>query len=148
MGTSYVGGYIGPYNIIIAPPETEKLINLTDIGLHVSYDWQTWTLPYPLLTERDFVVRQNNDRCSIAHVNPQGSRGAIYQQHFVISHLDQKDIRYQVPIYGGQSNVPAEWNAFRGERPTDASPVIMNNPKIEGQYQYRGRTVTFENITY
>lgn len=147
-GTSYVGGYEGPYDIIIAPPEAEKTVQLLDMGLHISYDWNTWTGPYPLLNDRDFIVRQNNDRFSIAHVNPQGSRGAIYQQHFMLSPLDKKDPRYRVPIYLGQGQVPPSWNAYREDKPCDASPIIPDKPEIPDQYQLRGRTVTFENIVY
>lgn len=148
FGTGYVGGYEGPYDIIVAPPETEKTVNLFDVGLHVSYEWQTWTGPYPLLTDRDFVVRQNNNRFSIAHVNPQGSRGAIYQQHFMLSPLDQGDIRYSVSITGGELSVPPEWNRYRQDQPTEASPEMPNKPEIPDYREYRGRTVTFENIVY
>jgi hypothetical protein len=144
-GSGYIGGYEGPYDIIVAPPETEKTVQLMDMGLHVNYDWNTWTGPYPLLNDRDFIVRQNNDRYTIAHVNPQGARGAIFQQHFNLSPLDQHDIRYRVPINGG-INVPKDWNAFREGRPTDASPTIPLKPEIPEQYQLRGRSVTFENI--
>jgi len=147
-GTGYVGGYEGPYPIIVAPPETEKMVQLMDMGLRVSYDWNTWTGPYPLLNDRDIVVRQNNDRFMVSRVNPQGSRGAIYQQHFSLEHLNQSDPVYQVGIPGGSANVPAEWNAYREDRPTDASPTIPNKPEIPDQYEYRGRTVCFENIVY
>lgn len=147
FGTAYIGGYEGPYDIIIAPPETEKTVQLMDMGLHISYDWNTWTGPYPLLNDRDFIVRQNNDRLSIAHVNPQGSRGAIYQQHFMLAPLDRRDPRYTVAIDGGL-NIPAAWNAFRQSQPSDASPTIPNKPEIPDQYELRGRTVTFENIVY
>lgn len=146
--TGYVGGFEGPFSIIIAPPEAEKTIELLDLGMHMAYDFQTWTGPYPLLTDRDFIVRQNNDRMSIAHVNPQGARGAIFQQHFNLSNLDQKDIRYKVPINGGQLGVPPAWDAYREDKPTDASPTIPNKPEIPDQYELRGRTVTFENIAY
>lgn len=150
MGTGIVGGYEGPIDLIVAPPEAEKTIQLLDLGMHISYDWNSWTSPYPLLNDRDFIVRQNNDRFSIAHINPQGSRGAIYQQHFMLSPLDQKDIRYKVPIDGGQVMVPQAWNAYRQPQPSDAAPVIPVKPESEipGQYQRTGRTVTFENICY
>lgn len=147
-GTGYIGGYDGPFDIIVAPPETEKTIQLEIGGLRVHYDWATWTGPYPLISDRDFVVRQNNNRFTIAHVNPQGSRGAIYQQHFMLAPLPHKDIRYQMPITGGASGVPAPWNAYREDQPTDASPVIPEKPEIPDQYRYEGRTVTFENILY
>ena len=146
-GTGIISGFEGPYDILIAPPETEKTVQLMDMGLHVNYDWNTWTSPYPLLNDRDFVVRQNNDRYSVAHVNPQGARGAIFQQHFMLAPLDQHDIRYQVPINGGLT-VPASWNAYREGKPSDASPTIPNKPGVPDQYELRGRTVTFENIVY
>lgn len=147
-GTGYVGGYYGPFDILVAPPETEKIVELMDVGLHVNYDWATWTGPYPLINDRDFVVRQNNDRYSIAHVNPQGARGAIFQQHFNLAPLDHNDVRYKVSITGGEDGVPPAWNAYRAARPTDASPTIPDKPEIPEQYELKGRTVTFENIVY
>lgn len=147
-GTSYVGGYEGSYDIIIAPPETEKNVMLMDMGLHVNYEWNTWTSAYPLLNDRDIIVRQNNDRFMISRVNPQGQRGAIFQQHFSLSPLDQNDPVYQIPINGGHDNVPADWNAYRTSKPTDASPTIPNKPEIPDQYERKGRTVTFENIMF
>jgi hypothetical protein len=146
-GTGITSGFEGPYPIIIAPPEAEKTVQLLDMGLHVNYDWNSWASPYPLLNDRDFIVRQNNDRFSIAHVNSQGARGAIFQQHFMLAPLDQQDIRYRVPINGGLT-VPAAWNAYRTGKPTDASPTIPDKPEIPEQYQLKGRTVSFENIVY
>ena len=148
FGTGFIGGYVGPYDAIIAPPETEKLIELGDMGLHIRYDWDTWTTCYPLLNTRDVVVRQNNERYAIGPVNPQGSRGAIYQQHFTMSQIDHADIRYRIPITGGESTVPASYDQYRQTAPTDASPVINQKPEIPQEKIIRGRTVTFENITY
>jgi len=147
-GSNIVGGYSGPYDAIIAPPETEKSVELADMGLHIRYDWQTWTMNYPLLNERDVIVRQNNERYVVGPVNPQGSRGAIYQQHFTMSYIDQGDIRYRIPITGGETTVPASYDAFREPAPTEASPVVNNKPEIPKERIIRGRTVVFENIMY
>ena len=146
--TGYSIGFDGPFDIIIAPPESEKTIELLDMGLHISYEWLTWTGPYPLLTDRDFVVRQNGDRFSVARINPQGSRGAIYQQHFNLAYLTTGDVRYSVPITGGETTPPASWNAYRTARPTDASPIIPIKPTIPAQFLKKGRTVVWENISY
>jgi hypothetical protein len=146
-GGGYVGGYEGPFDIIIAPPETEKMVNLLDAGLHIQYDWTTWTGPEPLLNDRDVVVRQNNDRFFISKVNYQGSRGAIYQQHFNIDQVDQKDPIYSLPIDGGiVGSIPLGWNAFREPQPSQASPQLPEKPEIEPGRLPIGRTVTFENI--
>ena len=148
-GTGVVGGYEGPYDILIAPPETERMVELGDMGLHIRYDWNTWTTDYPMLNERDILVRPNNERYIVGPVNYQGSRGASYQQHFTISHIDELDIRYKVPITGGETSVPPAWDAYRQQTaPTQASPVIPVKPEIPEPRIIKGRTVTFENITY
>jgi hypothetical protein len=146
-GTGYIGGYEGPYDILIAPPETEKAVNLMDAGFHITYDWNTWTGPEPLLNDRDVVVRANNDRYFVNRPNPQGSRGAIYQQHFTLAHVDQTDPIYLIPIRGGESAPPEAWNAFRENRPSDASPTIPEKSTVPEGVRETGRTVTFENIT-
>jgi len=147
-GTNIVGGFSGPYDITIAPPETEKQIELMDMGLHMRYDWQSWLTDYPLINPRDFIVRQNNERYLIGPVNPQGQRGAIFQQHFTMSYIDTGDIRYKVPITGGETSVPASYDQYRQTAPTDASPVVNDKPEIPKERIIRGRTVIFENIQY
>ena len=149
FGTNYVGGYSGPYDMVIAPPEAEKMIELMDMGLHINYSFETWTGPFPMLNERDIIIRQNNERYIVGPVNYQGSRGAIYQQHFTIAYVDEGDIRYQVGISGGETSVPASTDLYR--QPTllsPASPVIPVKPTIAQERLIKGRTVCFENISY
>lgn len=148
FGTTYVGGYYGPVDIIIAPPEAEKSIELLDMGLHIRYDFETWSGPFPMLNERDVIVRQSNERYIIGPVNYQGSRGAIYQQHFTITYVDEGDIRYQIGISGGEIDVPPSSDLYRGPRLSDASPVIPVKPTIVKERLIKGRTVTFENIMF
>jgi len=147
-GSNIVGGFSGPYDIIIAPPETERSVELADMGLHIRYDWATWTGAYPLLNPRDIIVRQNNERYMVGPVNYQGARGATFQQHFTMSIIDHGDIRYQIPIDGGQDGVPASFDQYREPRPTDAAPVIPDKPEIPKDRLIKGRTVTFENISF
>ena len=65
-----------------------------------------------------------------------------------MSYIDTGDIKYQVPIVGGEINVPASYDQYRQTAPTDASPVINDKPEIPKERIIRGRTVTFEGITY
>jgi hypothetical protein len=146
-GTGYVGGYEGPYDIMIAPPETEKAVNLLETALHITYDWNSWTGPHPLLNDRDVIVRQNNDRFFVSRANYQGSRGATYQQHFNLTAVDTTDPIYNIPIIGGELGVPPAWNAYREGQPSDASPQIPDKPEV-APGKKTGRTVTFENIMY
>lgn len=148
LGTNYVGGYSGPFDILIAPPEAEKSIELLDMGLHIRYSFETWTGPFPILNERDVIVRQNNERFIVGPVNYQGSRGAIYQQHFTIEHLDEKDIRYKIGITGGETSVPESTDLYREELKSPASPVIPKKPTIPEERLIKGRSVTFENIMF
>jgi intein/homing endonuclease len=148
FGTSYVGGYEGPYDIIIAPPEAEKSIELLDMGLRINYEYESWTMAFPMMRERDVVIRQNNERYVVGPVNYQGSRGATYQQHFRMSYVDEKDIRYKIGIPGGETDVPADWDRYRSPAPTPASPERPVKPEIDKAKLVRGRTVTFENISY
>jgi len=147
-GTNFVGGFDGPFDIIIAPPEAEKAIELLDMGLHIRYDWATWTTDFPLLNERDVVVRQNNERYIVGPINYQGQRGAIFQQHFTIAPLDEDDIRYKIPITGGETQVPESSDIYREGLKSPASPVINAKPEIPESKIIRGRTVTFENISW
>lgn len=148
IGTNIIGGYEGPYDALISFPEAEKMIELADMGLHMRYDWASWTGNYPLINTRDIVIRQNNERYVVGPVTPQGSRGAIYQQHFTMSYIDQGDIRYKIPIEGGENQVPPSYDPYRQAAPTEASPAINDKPEIPDERIIRGRSVTFENITY
>jgi hypothetical protein len=154
-GTSFVGGYDGPFELLIAPPEAEKTIDLLDMGLHIRYDYMTWAGPFPIINERDVIVRQSNERYLVGPVNYQGSKGAIYQQHFTISYVDEGDIRYKIGVPGGQTTVPESTDLYREESSTPgqplktpASPVIPLKPEIPRDKILLGRSVSWENIAY
>ena len=156
-GTSYLGGYYGPFDIIIAPPEAEKHIELTDTGLKMNYLYESWTGPSPLLRTRDFVARQNGERMTVGSVTPQGAKGAVWQQHFTLNYRNTKDIIYQVPIYGDKSdnpNIPSNIKVpvsddTRGVNTpvTDASPVIPDYKSKRAKTD-KGRTIDYENVTW
>ena len=143
-GTGIVHGYDGPYEIIIAPLDAEVKISQTDKGRTVSHTGETWTGPSPLLSQRDFIVKLNGDRYSIGPVRVPSNRGNILQQHFTIGHLDEKDIRYQVPMVRPQT--ADEFKPFGPEHEAEAE--ITNNPSIPVERQLRGRTPAWANITY
>ena len=147
-GSNIIGGYDGPYDAVIAPPEADKQIELMDMGLHIRYEWASWMTDWPLIQTRDIIVRQNNERYSVGPVNPQGQRGVIFQQHFTMSLLDQGDIRYNIPIEGSEDDVPLSYDPYRELAPTDASPAINAKPEIPEERIIRGRSVVFENIMW
>lgn len=159
FGTGIIGGYDGPYELIIAPDEAERRISQLAQGRRKEHTYEVWIGPSPLVTQRDFLVKQNNDRYSIGAVRYPSNRGNILQQHFNIAYLDSGDIRYKVPVDG----VPSIWPKYnfsyntiretydaRSSAPypveTDnATPMVTDKPEISAQAEIKGRTVTWEN---
>jgi hypothetical protein len=144
FGTNIVGGYEGPFDIIIAPPDAEKNVELTEIGLRVNYTFDSWTGPSPMLNKRDVVVRTTGERFSVGSVNYVGQRGAIFQQMFQLQQLDFGDTAYKV---GLKAIEPAKPFDTRSERPSAVSPLIPSEKPTDRNYPVeKGRTVTFEDI--
>ena len=65
-----------------------------------------------------------------------------------MSYIDQGDIRYLIPITGGEISVPLSYDPYRETAPTEASPAINDKHHIPEERIIRGRTVVFENISY
>jgi len=145
-GTGFLGGYEGPYESIIAPDDAEKRISQKDIGRTVEHTYEAWAGPVPLLSMRDFLVKINGERYSIGAVRMPTNRGMVLQQHFNIGHLDEKDIRYKVPM-----DNPVRYTAvqFGPTPPEEGGPTpITDKPNIPDERELRGRTKVWENIEY
>ena len=65
FGTGIRGGYDGPYDIIIGPDDGEKAITQENTGRRKTHNYGVWIGPSPVVNQRDFIVKQNNDRYSI-----------------------------------------------------------------------------------
>lgn len=146
FGTGIVGGYEGPYDLIIAPDDAEKRITQKDTGRTVEHAYEVWTGPMPLLSQRDFLVKLNGDRYSIGAVRMPSNRGMVLQQHFNIGHLDEKDIRSKV----GVGN-PIKYGAveFKPQSPEfEAEAERTDKLNIPDERELRGRTPAWENIMY
>jgi hypothetical protein len=146
FGTGILGGYEGPYEIIIAPDDADVKIAQRDIGRTVEHSYEVWTGPQPLLSHRDFLLKVNGDRYSIGPVRMPTNRGMLLQQHFTIGCFDEKDIRYKVPV-----TTPIKFVAtqFKPQGPEFGAPnEITNKPNIPEERQLRGRTKAWENSNY
>lgn len=146
FGTGIVGGYEGPYDVVIAPDDQERRIQQQDIGRSVDHTYEVWTGPSPLLSQRDFLVKINGERYSVGPVRMPTNRGMVLQQHFNIGHLDEKDIRYRVPI-----DNPTRFlaNQVQPHVPPLNSPAqITDKPNIPDERELRGRNIVWENIVY
>lgn len=150
FGTGIEGGYEGPYEIRIAPPDAEKRISFGEYGFNLEQIYEVWTGPSPMLSQRDFIVKQNNDRYSIGPVRMPTNRGNVLQQHFSIDLIDENDIRYKVPVTGTDALLYPETRTQTWDDPGDENnyPQITEDPKVPDGIEERGRTPTYENITH
>lgn len=146
FGVGIIGGYEGPYDLIIAPDDAERNIAQTETGRTERHQYEVWTGPQPLLSQRDFIVKLNGDRYSIGAVRMPSNRGNLLQQHFNIGSFDEKDIRYQVPV-GDPIKFAAIQFAPRG--PEFGGAVERTDHHLIGdEREYRGHTKTWKNQNY
>ncbi len=143
FSTGFLGGYEGPFDIVIAPDDAERRIAQRDVGRTVEHTYEVWTGPSPLLSQRDFLVKINGERYSIGPVRMPTNRGMVLQQHFNIGHLDELEIRYSVPMDNlrGHMAVP--------DIPPYQDPAgRTGKPNIPNEREMKGRTAVWESITY
>jgi hypothetical protein len=145
-GTGIVGGYEGPYNVLLAPDDAEKRIAQKETGRTVEHTYEVWTGPTPLLSMRDFIVKANGERYSLGAVRVPSNRGMVLQQHFNIGHFDEKDIRYKVPLMDPTRHAVSQLRKVGPERPDGA--ITTEKPNIPDERELKGRTGTWENIEY
>jgi len=145
-GVGIVGGYEGPFDIVIAPDDEARKIAWTASGRTVEHAYEVWATSSPLLSQRDFLVKINGDRYSIGAVRMPSNRGMVLQQHFSIGHLDEKDIRYRVSLDNPRRFLPTFVQP--AIPPMNSAAQITDKPNIPEERQLRGRTIAWENISY
>jgi len=146
FGVGFLGGYEGPYSMVIAPDDAERRVSQQVVGRVLEHTYEVWTGPSPMLSQRDFLVKLNGDRYSIGPVRMPSNRGMVLQQHFNIGHLDEKDIRYKVPMDTSRRTLAGQ---VREVIPPEHQPAeITDKPGIPDEREERGRTATWENIEY
>ena len=160
-GTGWRGGYEGPIDIIIAPDDAERRVGQTPNGRRLEHTYEAWIGPTPMISQRDFIVKQNGERYSIGPVRRTQVRGLILQQTFQIGYLDTGDIRYKVPM-GELERLP--WPETRYTRPElspcedaepyplgysyQATPMMSEVAKIPDGREQRGRTPVWSLLSY
>lgn len=166
FGSGFVGGFDGPFPIIIGPLTTEKRIQQTDRGLKLAYQIETWIGPTPVVSQRDMVIRRNGDRCLVGPLTPvEGPGGVRVQQHFVVEILDSTDIRYKfLVVLPGQKVQPGVDKSSKHVLVGGPNVATIDSPKereelytseenishqnINVDHVVKGRSITFESIEY
>jgi len=160
-GTGWIGGYEGPYDIIVGPDDTDRRVTQTATGRRLEHTYEVWIGPSPMLSQRDFIVKQNGERYSVGPVRRTQVRGRVLQQTFQIGYLDSTDIRYSVPM-AALERLP--WPETRYSNPEDspcadeapypvgadyqASPMMTEKGSIPDAREQRGRTPVYQTIMY
>jgi len=160
-GTGFIGGYEGPYDIIVGPDESERRVTQTPNGRKLENMYEVWIGPSPIVSQRDFIVKQNGERFSLGPIRRTQVRGRTLQQAFQIGYLDMGDIRYKVPM-SQLERLP--WPETRFTSPEDApcedaapypvgtdpqaTPMATEKAAVPDRREQRGRTPVWQNITY
>jgi hypothetical protein len=147
FGTSFVGGYDGPYDITIAPDDGAKSITRSNRGLSMEHVQDTWTGPSPLLSQRDVIVKANGDRYGIGPVRMPSNRGMQLQQFFEMAHIDDSDIRYKIAI-PDTSLMRAPETRYQAPGKGGATPMTSETAGIPDEREIRSNTVTGQNHDY
>ncbi len=153
-GVGIVGGFDGPFEAIIAPDDGERRVSQSLYGRRLEHTYEVWMGPSPIVTQRDFIVKQTGERYSIGAVRRPSNRGNVLQQHFQIGYIDEKDPRYHVPVDGTDLLTYPETRYTKNQDvpypvgPEIRTPVITDKANIPSEREERGRTGTHENITY
>lgn len=160
FGTGFVGGYDGPIDIILAPDDAERRVSQSPNGRRLEHSYEVWTGPSPMVTQRDFIVKQTNERYSIGPVRRPAHRGLPLQQHFNIGYLDEQDIRYLIPLTGLTELPWPQTRTTDQNTPCDpappypvgfdyqATPMETDKSNIPDEREQRGRTPVWANTTY
>jgi hypothetical protein len=106
FGTPYVGGYFGPFEIFVSlkTAGSPQISRITDQGIRREFTSTSWTLWEPLLNNKDFIVRRNNQRLWINSVDISKWRHHILRQTFVHEEIERSNIIYKIPIDGLADN--------------------------------------------
>lgn len=147
FGGGFIGGYEDAGELIMAPDEAERRIGQMYRGLQPTHDYESWTGPSPILSQRDFIVKLSGDRYGIGPVKTTTLRGMQLQQSFTLNYCDETDIIYNIPIFDStfMEFPETRWLAPGRSR---ATPMMTEKDNIDNAREYRGNLAVWENIEY
>jgi len=115
FGTGFVGGYEGPYDVIISPPFGAARVEHGERGYRFVKQPEVWMTSTPLVSQRDFLFLRDGKCYGIGEITQVEVRNhTVLQQHFTISALDSGDRRYTF----------AQREALADRLPTDGSKSL------------------------
>jgi len=155
-GTGFVGGYEGPFEIRVAPFQTDQKINMTERGMKLENVENTWTTISPTMSQRDMIVRRNSMIYAVGPISQPEVKGVAVQQHFAVESVDTTDIRYEFVAslnlfnYKSQIGLRKPFTHYTDDQTIVDGEVVENDrlrtDKGPGFDNKKGRTITFENM--
>ncbi len=115
FGTGFLGGYEGPFDVIISPPFAETKVEHSERGMRFIKQPEVWMTATPLVSQRDFMLLRDGKCYAVGPITQVEVRNhTVLQQHFSISALDTSDARYRF----------VRGEVLSGELPTDAGESL------------------------
>jgi hypothetical protein len=97
-GTGFVGGFIGPIEVLLAPFDAETTYRFSNKGRIMSKNNESFLTNYPVVRQGDLIVRRNGERYIIGPVKRKEPNGILVQQNFTVHILQPRDIRYRIGV--------------------------------------------------
>jgi len=96
FGTGFDGGFIGPFEVQLAPFDAEISYKHSNKGRVVSKNNESFLTNYPVVRQGDLIVRQNGERYMIGPVKRKEPNGILVQQNFTLHIVQPRDVLYRV----------------------------------------------------
>jgi len=121
FGTGYFGGYFKKKILMFRYGNIpQRIIRMTNRGVEVANDFNSWTLADPVLHEKDVIVRQNGERFFVSNPGYSEWRGVKLHQVMMLNKIEPKDIAYTITdeaIDLALNNItteqPEDWTKFK-----------------------------------
>ena len=101
-GTGFVGRYYVPFSIFVSfkTAGTKQQIKIYEQGMRRDFVPTNWALWEPKLSNKDFIVRRNNERHWINSVEITKWRHHTLRQIFDTEEIERNNLIYKIPIEG------------------------------------------------
>lgn len=151
-GTGFIGGFDGPYPLIVVIPFSERSFELGDRGMHRTDTFEgMWAPPDPMMEQFDLMLRQDGTLYEIGPVKRPNHRGFMaLQQRFSTEFLSfgkiqhklletlETDTRTLQPEDGRIHKLGANFNTIH----------LLAEKSPEPTVHYKGNTFRYPTISY
>jgi len=151
-GTGYVGGYDGPYPMIVVIPFGEKSFSIRETGMRRTDTFDgMWAPPDPLAEQFDLILRQNGTLHQVGPVLRPNHRGFMaLQQRFSMEVLNFHNIHYELLKTLDPDLRTLQEDGVRTSHTgaNDNTVQLLATKSPEPTVYFKGRTNRYPTIAY